>query len=314
MVRLLLRRTLDLLVVLVIASVFVFVVIRLVPGDPAAVIAGPNAQVETLDAIRANLGLNQPLPVQYVIWLRDVLHGDLGVSYLAGQSVTNEIAQRFPLTLQLAVGGMIVAVVLGVGLGLLAGLQQDRAADAIISAFNTLWLSVPTFWSGLIFLLVFSLALKILPVGGSVPFSDDPIAAVVHLILPSLTLGLAIAPEIAWFVRNGVLDVMGQDYVRTARAKGLSRGLLLRRHVLRNAMLPLLTVVGIQTGKVLGGAVIVESIFSLPGIGSLVINAIQARDYPTVQGVILLVVAVFVVVNFITDIAYIWVDPRVVVG
>ena len=258
MLRLLLRRLLDLVVVLGIASVFVFAVIRLIPGDPAAVIAGPNAPVETLAAIRKNLGLDEPLPIQYVIWLRGVLHGDLGTSYLAGQSVAGEIAQRFPVTVQLAVGGMLVAILVGVALGLLAGLHQDSPLDAAISAFNTLWLSVPTFWSGLIFLLVFALAWHVLPVGGSIPLTEDPLGAVLHLVLPSVTLGLAIAPEIAWFVRNGVLDVMGQDYVRTARSKGLPPGLILRRHVIRNAMLPLLTVIGIQTGKVLGGAVVVE--------------------------------------------------------
>jgi peptide/nickel transport system permease protein len=314
LLRLLLRRALDLLVVLAIASIFVFGVIRLVPGDPAAVIAGPNAPVETLQAIRTNLGLDQPLPVQYVIWLKGVLHGDLGTSYLAGQSVMGEIAQRFPVTVELAIGGMLVAVLIGVALGLLAGTHQDSPIDGLVSGFNTLWLSVPTFWSGLLFLLVFALLFHALPVGGSVPLTDDPLGSVVHMILPSVTLGLAIAPEIAWFVRNGVLDVMGQDYVRTARAKGLPPALVIRRHVIRNAMLPLLTVIGIQTGKVLGGAVVVESIFSLPGIGGLVLNAIQERDYPTVQGVILFVVVVFVIVNFVTDLAYMWADPRVSVG
>jgi peptide/nickel transport system permease protein len=314
MSRLFLRRGVNLLVVLVVASIFIFGVIRLVPGDPAAVVAGPTAPVETLAVIRKNLGLDKPLPVQYGIWIEHVVRGDLGTSYLAGQSVRSEIAERFPVTAELAIGGIVLALLVGVPLGLVAGLRQDSVVDSIISGFNTLWLSIPTFWSGLILLLVFGLAFRILPVGGSVPLTTDPGQALLHLLLPSVTLGMAIAPEFAWFVRNGVLDVMGQDYVRTARAKGLPRSLILRRHVVRNALLPIITVVGIQIGKVLGGAVIVESVFSLPGIGNLVINAIQNRDYPTVQGVLLFVVAIFIVVNFLTDLIYMWVDPRVKVG
>ncbi len=296
--------------VLLLASMAVFGLLRLVPGDPAAVIAGPDASQEAVEAIRTQFGLDRALPVQYGYWAAQAIQGNLGTSYVTGKPVSALIVERAPATLELALSAYVLMVVAGVSSGVVAALRRGRPADMAITTANTIALSIPSFWTGLILLLVFGVKLGWLPLAGRVPLLEDPRDALAHLLLPAITLALAMTPELSWFVRNSVLDVMSNDYVRTARAKGLAESHVFNRHVLRNALIPILTILGLQAGRLLGGAVVVESIFGWPGLGRLLLQSILNRDYPTVQGILLLIVMIFVVVNLIVDLLYVVVDPR----
>lgn len=295
---------------LVLTSIAIFSLLRLIPGDPAVVLAGQDAPLESVEALRSQMGLDRPLPVQYVIWVGEVLQGNLGTSYVADRPVSELISQRLPATAELAVAAFVLVVVCGLASGILAALHRGRLLDWLISSFNTVALSVPPFWTGLLFLLLFGLTLRWLPLSGRVPITEDVVDAGRHLLLPALTLGLAMTPELSWFVRNSLLDVISHDYVRTARAKGLAERQVVRGHVLRNALIPVLTVLGVQVSRLLGGAVVVESVFGWPGLGRLLVQSILNRDYPTVQGVLLFIVTVFVLINLLTDLLYTWADPR----
>lgn len=310
MFRLIAQRLIDTIPVLLLASLAIFALLRLIPGDPAAMLAGPDASQDAVEAIRIQFGLDRSLPVQYFYWVVEALQGNLGVSFITGQPVTQMILDRLPATVELAATAYLLMVVVGVTTGIVAGLKRGKPADLSITALNTVALSIPGFWTGILLLLVFGLKLRWLPLAGRVPVTEDPLDALRHLILPAITLALAMMPELSWFVRNSVLDVLSNDHVRTARAKGLAEPQVISGHVLRNAMIPILTILGLQAGRLLGGAVVVESIFGWPGLGRLLLQSILNRDYPMVQGILLLIVVIFVTVNLVVDLLYLAADPR----
>jgi peptide/nickel transport system permease protein len=305
------RRLAQIVPVLLFASGVIFLMIYLVPGDPAFAILGPDARPEQVAAIRQQMGLDQPLLAQYVRWLGRVARGDLGVSFLNSYPVWGLILLKLPATLALGVGGLVVALAISLPLGILSAVRRSPALDATASAFASLGLSVPTFWLGILLVLLFSLRLQWLPASGYVPFLEQPVVSLRHLVLPSLTLGIAISAILTRFVRSAMLEVIHQAYVQTARAKGVPEHRVVLRHALRNALIPVVTVLGVQFASLLGGAVIVETVFSWPGIGRLAVNAIWRRDYPVITGTTLVFAVVFVLTNLVVDVMYTVIDPRV---
>lgn len=306
-----LRRLVQTLPVLFLSSILVFSLIRFIPGDPAMLIAGPDALPEQIVAARARLGLDKPLYVQYLIWAGQVLRGDLGVSILNGYSVAALIRLKFLATLQLAAGGLLVALLISLPLGILSAVRRGGWFEQGVSLIVALGQAIPTFWLGILLVLVFSLQLKWLPPSGRVEFSEKPVLALRLLILPSITLGFYSATVLTRFLKSSMLEVMAMDYVRTARTKGLAETGIVVRHVLRNALIPVVTFLGLQMGAFLGGAVVTESIFDWPGLGRLMLQAIGTRDYPVLQGTVLFVVVIFVCMTLITDLTYGFLDPRI---
>jgi ABC-type dipeptide/oligopeptide/nickel transport system permease component len=284
-------------------SVVVFVAIRLIPGDPAQLMAGQAATQEVVQQIRQSLGLDQPLPVQYLYFLRNVVRGDLGRSLFNGAPVVEELAQRFPRTVRLALASMAVASLIGIPAGILAATRRSTWVDTAVMLVALAGVSVPVFWLGLNLILLFSVRLQWLPSFGYETWR--------HLVLPSLTLGAASTAVVARMTRSAMLEVLGQDYVRTARAKGLAERVVVSRHALRNALIPVVTVLGLQLGTLLSGAVLTETVFAWPGIGRLLVEAVLARDYPIIQGATLLIAATFVVLNVAVDVLYGLLDPRI---
>jgi peptide/nickel transport system permease protein len=260
------RRLIESIPVLFFATVLIFLGLRLLPGDPALVLAGQDASPETLQAIRQQNGLDQPLPVQYVIWLKNVVRGDLGVSFFTKAQVSQLLGQRIPATLELGIAGMLLSVVVGIPTGIIAAVQNRRTPDWMLSAFNGLAVAVPGFWLGILSIILFSLILGWLPPGGHGDFLTDPLQELKFLLLPAVTLALPFAAGLSRLVKGSMLEVLDDDYVRTARAKGVAEQGVVWRHALRNALVPVATVLGLQFGRLLGGAVITESVFSWPGI------------------------------------------------
>lgn len=299
------------LTVLLLSSVVLFFVMRILPGDPAAVIAGPDAQPADVAAIRERLGLNGSLTGQYRNWVTDLAHGDFGVSLRGNRPVSQRLNNAIPPTIELAAASMLVALVIGVPLGVIAGARPGSAWDYVLSGFAGLALGIPGFFLGILALLVFAVQVDWLPASGRVSFVDDPVAALKHLLLPALTLGVSSAAVFARFVRSSVTESLRDDYVRTAWAKGLAERRVVLTHILPNSFIPLITVVALQTGRLLGGAIITEQVFAWPGLGRLVVDAVLQRDYLVVQGVLVVFVATFVLVNFLADLCYGIADPRV---
>jgi peptide/nickel transport system permease protein/oligopeptide transport system permease protein len=298
-----LRRILLLVPVLIGVSLVSFGLLQLVPGDPALILAGEEASEEVLNRIRQEYGLNRPLPVQFLAYLRHAAVGDLGISIQSRQPVATLLAQRVPFTLKLAFLAILISATLGVVAGIVAATRRNSALDMAALLGSLVGISLPIFWLGLLAILVFSVKLRWLPSGGT--------GTLAHLILPALVLGAASSAVIARTTRASMLEVLRQDYVRTARAKGVSDRLVVYRHALGNAMIPILTVFGLEFGYNLGGAVLTETVFSLPGVGRLIVEGIFARDYPVVQGALLIVATTFVLVNLLTDVAYAYFDPRI---
>ncbi|MEA3638674.1 MAG: nickel ABC transporter permease [Lamprobacter sp.] len=288
------------------ACTLVFLLIHLVPGDPVDAMLGETARAADRAALRAALGLDAPLWQQYLDYLGGLARLDLGRSLREQRPVASILAERLPPTLLLASAALSLALAIAIPLGVLAARYQHRLIDSLAMSFSLLGVAVPNFWLGPLLILVFSLWLGWTPVSGM----QQPTS----LILPAITLGTGLAAILARMVRATVLEVLGDDFIRTARAKGLSEGAILRRHALRNAWLPVLTLIGLQLGALLAGAVITETIFAWPGVGSLMVEAIQARDFPVVQGTVLLIAALYVLVNTATDLAYAALDPRVSIG
>jgi len=297
--------------VVFLATLVIFLGLRLLPGDPALVLAGQDASPDTVNAIRRANGLDQPLPVQYVIWLRNIVTGDLGVSFFTRAPVLQLIAQRAPATLELGLAGMFLTILIGIPTGMYAAVRAHRPPDWFISAFNGLAVAVPSFWLGILAIMLFSLVLGWLPPGGRGDFTRDPILELKFLLLPALTLALPGAAALSRLVKASMLEVLGDDYVRTARAKGVTQLGVVSGHAMRNALVPVATVLGLQFGRLLGGAVITESVFSWPGVGRLIRDSIGNRDYAVVQACLLLLVVLFVVINLLTDVTYGFLDPRI---
>jgi peptide/nickel transport system permease protein len=298
-----LRRVAWTVPVLLAVSLLVFLILSAVPGDAASAIAGTDATGQDIDAIRHNLGLDRPLPVQFAGFVLGAVQGDLGTSFRTKRAVTAEIGDRLWPTAELALSALAFAVVVGLGVGVLAAVRPYSLLDYVTTVLALTGVSMPIFWLGLMLMLLFSVQLGWLPTTGN--------GSIQQLILPAVTLGSASAAIIARMTRSSMLEVLRQDYVVTARAKGLPEGAVVLRHALRNAMIPTVTVVGLQFGYLLGGSVLTETVFARAGLGTLLVDAIRARDFPIVQGTILFLATVFVVVNLLVDLTYGWLDPRI---
>ncbi len=311
MIRFLLHRLLSAIPVLFVVSLVTFLIMWLVPGDISMEIGGTDASAEDLAAIRARLGLDRPLWERALAWYGDVLRGDLGYSYLLNRSVTDAVLERLPVTLSLTAIALALATLLGMVLGILAAVRHNTWIDQGAMVTALVGLSIPDFWFGIVLIIVFGVWLGWLPTGGFVPLTEDPVGWARSMALPAITLALTQMGVIARMTRSAMLDVLNQDYIRTARAKGMRARTVIFRHGLGNAMIPIVTVVGVMTGVMLSGAVVIETVFSLPGVGRLIIGAIQRRDFPIIQGGLLITACVFVFVNLVVDLLYVWFDPRV---
>ena len=305
------KRSLAVIPVMAVVSIVVFLLLRLSPGDPALVIAGENADAASVERIRMALGLDQPLVSQFLIWIRNMLGGDLGTSIFSKLPVTELIAQRIEPTASLALATMLFAILVAVPLGTVAGATAGSWLDRTLMAVSVIGFSVPAFVLGYCMIYVFSLRLGWAPVQGFTSISEGILPFLRSIALPTVTLGLAYLVLIARITRASVLEMMGEDFIRTARAKGVSERLVITHHALRNAAIPILTVIGIGVALLISGVVVIETVFNIPGIGRLVVDAILKRDYPVIQGVILIFSAVYVLVNLAIDIGYALLDPRV---
>jgi peptide/nickel transport system permease protein len=305
------RRTLQAVLVLFGVSVIVFALVHLVPGDPIRLALGTRFDPETYEALRERAGLDQPILVQYFDWVGRALVGDLGVSFRSGQPVTVLIAERLGATLSLALGAIVVALLISVPLGLVSAVRRRSAADYVATVTSQAGISIPEFWMGIMLILLFGLYLDVLPPGGYVPFTDGPVAWLEYLVLPAITVGVVSGSILTRFVRSSVLEALGQDYTRTARAKGLPERTVLRRHVVRNAMVPVVTVTGVQLAYLLSGVVVVEVVFSWNGLGLLALQSVESRDYPVLQGAVLLFAFFFLLINLVVDLLYAYLDPRI---
>lgn len=304
-------RLLQAIPVVLLTSVFVFVFIRLVPGDPAVTMAGQRATPEQVAALRHNFGLDQPMVVQYVTWINRLATGDFGTSYATNRPVSQLIMQRVPATAHLAVGALLVMLLVGVPLGIFSAVRPGHPLSRLVAVLTSVALATPTFWLGILLVLFFAVDLHWLPASGFVSVTADPIGSVKLLILPSVTLGLYGTAVLIRFLKASILDVAHTDFVRTATAKGLTERLVVGRHMLRIALLPVVTMMAIQFGYLLGGAVITEAIFGWPGLGSLILDAINNQDYQIVQATMLLFVQTFIIINVLADVGYAVLDPRI---
>jgi len=303
MTRYIIRRLLALIPILLGASILIFAVMRLVPGDPARQSLGPEATGDQVAILREQWRLDEPLPVQYIAWLGRSLQGDLGRSTVSRVPVTKELATRFPATLQLTLASMAVAIVLGLFFGILSAVKYNSVLDRSSMVVAMIGICTPSFWLGLMLLLIFAVRFQWFPSSGAGGLS--------HLVLPAITLGAAASAIIARVTRSSMIEVFAEDYVRTARAKGLKENAVIIRHALKNALIPIITILGLEFGGLLAGSVVTETVFAYPGIGQLLINSINNRDFPIVQGALLLFSVQFVLINLLVDLLYARVDPRI---
>lgn len=311
MARFLTKRLASAFVVLVLVSLMSFAIIWLVPGDPTAAFLDTSATPEQVERLRRELGLDQPVIVQMLDWYGRILHGDLGHSILLNRSVTAAILERLPVTLSLAGIALVLALMTGVLAGIVAAVNHNRWPDQVVMTAALIGLSVPDFWLGIILILLLAVKLGLFPTGGYVPLSQDPLGWLASIFMPAMTLAVIQVGFIARMTRASMLEVLNQDFIRTADAKGLKLTEIMLRHGLPNALVPVLTVAGIVAGALLGGAVIIEQVFSIPGVGRLIIGGILSRDYPVIQGGLLLLAVIYLAVNLAVDILYAAVDPRV---
>lgn len=309
--RYILRRLLSMIPVLFIVSLIVFSLLHLSPGDPAISMLGEEATPESIANLRGRLGLDEPLPVQYVKWSSSVVQGDLGRSIRSNQPVREAIIQRLPVTIELALLSVLVSLVIAIPVGIISAMRRNTPVDTVSTTFALLGVSLPNFFLAILLIFLFSVHLRWLSPIGYTPFIEDPVDNLRRMIMPALTLGTALSAIVMRMTRSSLLEVLDQDYVRTARAKGLREASVVRVHALKNAMVPVVTVVGLQVGGLLGGAIIVEQIFVLPGIGRLLVDAIFQRDFPMVQGVVLFASLAFLFANLAVDLLYAYLDPRI---
>ncbi|WP_282938406.1 nickel ABC transporter permease [Paenibacillus sp. RC67] len=303
MVSYIVKRVLQMIPTLIGVSIIAFILIHAVPGDPAQMIAGHEASEQDVQAIRERLGLDQPLYVQYGTYVGNLLKGDLGTSLRSSRPVVEEIMTRFPTTIMLTVMAVVIMVVIGLFAGIVSATKPNSTVDNTTMMISLFGISMPVFWLGIMLILIFSYYLHLLPSGGNDSFK--------YFILPSLALGLSSSAILARLTRSSMLEVINQDFVRTARAKGVKEKFVVYKHALKNALIPVVTIVGLEFGHLLGGAVLTETVFSMNGLGRFIIQSIQFRDYPAIQGSVLFVAAIFVIVNLIVDLSYGLIDPRV---
>ncbi|MEU4531729.1 ABC transporter permease [Micromonospora ureilytica] len=311
MARYLLTRAWQSALTLLLSTVVVFVGVRALPGDPALALAGEDRSPEALEAIRRHYGLDQPLPVQFVQYVERMAQGDFGVSIRTGTPVSSMLTTALPVTVELSVLAILIAAALGVGAGVIAAVRRGRPAEWLANGLALIGLSVPHFWLGLLAILYLSVATGLFPASGFVPILEDPVDNLHHIILPAVILGTGLAAIIMRQTRSAMLDSLSSDYVRTAKAKGLRPRAVITRHALRNSLIVVVTVVGLQLGGLISGAVVTEQIFGLPGFGKMTIDAVFQRDYPVIQAVVLLTAAAYIVINFFVDLLYSVIDPRI---
>jgi len=297
--------------VLLLVSLLTFLMIHLTPGDPVRLMLGEDATKESIAALNQKLGLDQSLPVQYLRWLGNLLTGDMGQSIRSRQPVLEAIGERLPVTIELSILSMIIGVALGIPTGIIAAIRRNSTTDVMSTTLALTGISIPNFFLGIMMILVFSEWLGWLPPSGYIPIREDPVQNLKLMVMPAFTLGTALAGTISRMMRSSLLEVLSADFVRTARAKGLSDRSAILGHAVKNAMLPVVTIIGLQTGAVLGGAILTETIFALPGIGRLVVDSIFARDFPIIQGVILFLALMRVLSSLVTDFIYARLDPRI---
>lgn len=305
------RRIIQILPTLLFVLLTVFILMKLIPGDTAAVLLGPEARAEDIAAYRAELGLDQPVVTQFLLYVKRVLTGDFGKSLIYKQDVVSLIFERFPTTLILSLSALCIAFIIGVPLGILSAIKHNSFSDLLITIISLLGISIPIFWFGMMLILLFSLQLGWLPAVGLGSMSNGLWDVISHLILPSFALAILSLGTITRFTRSSMLEVLRQDYIRTANAKGLKKGKVLYRHALRNALVPIITVIGLQLGNLLAGAVLTETVFALPGLGKLMVDGILRRDFLLVQGEVLFIALVYIIVNLLVDILYAVVNPKI---
>ncbi|MGC4866241.1 ABC transporter permease [Micromonospora sp. DT53] len=311
MARYLLTRAWQSALTLLLSTIVVFVGVRALPGDPALALAGEDRSPEALEAIRRHYGLDQPLPVQFAQYVERMAQGDFGVSIRTGTPVSSMLTTALPVTVELSVLAILIAAALGVGAGVIAAVRRGRPAEWLANGLALIGLSVPHFWLGLLAILYLSVATGLFPASGFVPILEDPVDNLHHIVLPAVILGTGLAAIIMRQTRSAMLDSLSSDYVRTAKAKGLRPRAVVTRHALRNSLIVVVTVVGLQLGGLISGAVVTEQIFGLPGFGKMTIDAVFQRDYPVIQAVVLLTAAAYIVINFFVDLLYSVIDPRI---
>ncbi len=308
------RRAVSTVPMLVLVGLITFLLIHITPGDPAAVVAGENASLEAIEDARRRLGLDKPFPVQFWNWLMAVLSGDLGTSFTSGKPVTELIFDRMPVTLSLTAGATLIGLLIAIPMGVFAATRRGSWMDRVTILGTSLGIAAPEFFIGLLLVLLIALQWGLLPATGFVPFSEDPVEFFLRLTLPSITLGLSVAAELARQVRGAMIEVLARDYIQTARAKGLSTLSIIVKHGLKNAAIPVVTVMGLQIRRLLGGTVIVEQIFAMNGVGSLAVRAVFLRDLPVLLGVALTTAVIVLIINLIVDMSYSYFDPKVRAG
>ncbi len=314
MTQYILRRLLLMVPVALLVTVIVFLLVRLTPGDPVLVYAGEERDPETLAQIRRSLGLDQPLPVQYAAWLGRALQGDFGRSIRTRQPVLEAIVERLPATIELGLAALFISVSVALAVGTISALKRNSLLDLLVTGAAIGGVSLPNFFLGITLILVVAVVLRLLPPGGYVPFVQDPAGNLRYLILPAITLASASLAVNLRQVRSSLVDVLAQDYIRVARAKGLPERLVIARHALKNALIPVVTLVGLQAGAIIEGAIITETIFFWPGVGRLAVDSIAGRDYPVVQTIVLFSAISFMLSTLLVDILYAWLDPRISYG
>ncbi len=306
------RRFVQMVLVILLMSLIVFTIIRLIPGDPAVVMLGPEgASPEAIAAVRRDMGLDRPIAVQYLVWLERAARGDFGKSFMSKMPVSFLIEKSLPATVHLALAALGIALLVSVPTGILAAVRPHSWIDNLCTSFALAGVAMPGFWLAIMLVLIFAVGLEWLPTSGYVPLTEGSWESTRSVLLPALALGVSLAAALSRFLRTGMLDVLAQDYVRTARAKGLPERLVILRHAVRNGLLSVVTVLGLQLGQLLGGSIVIEQVFNWPGMGRLVLSAIQFRDYSIVQAVVLIVATGYVVINFVIDILYVYLDPRI---
>lgn len=311
MIEFLVRRAFVSAVTLLIISLIVFTGVRMIPGDPARVLAGTEADEAGIEEIREKYGLNAPLPVQYLRWLGLAATGDLGESIRTRTSVASMVAGKLPITIELTCLSLLVAVAIAIPAGVLAAVRRNTVWDVLASGVSLCGVSIPNFWLGIMLILLVSVRFGWLPASGFVSVAEDPVGNLKRMIMPALVLGTGLAAVLMRQTRNAMIEVLSADYVRTARAKGLAQRAVVVRHALRNGLIPVVTILGLQMGALMGGAVVTEQIFVLPGFGRLIVEAVFTRDYPVVQGVVLITAASYVLINLVVDVSYTVLNPRI---
>lgn len=312
--RYVIRRFISLLIILLLVSFLTFFLLQVIPGDPAQLILGIEASPEALESLRAQLGLDKPWPLRYVSWLVGMLRGDFGISIRLERPVFSLIVERLPVTLSLAFMAMLIALLVALPAGVLSAVKWNSPLDYFLLFITQLGIAIPSFWVGIILILTFSLYLRLFPTGGFIGWSENPFEAFRSLLLPSLSLGLVTAAFLTRMLRSSMLEVLSQAYITMARAKGLSSAQVIFRHALKNALIPVTTLAGIQFSFLMGGSIVIEQVFALPGLGRLLLSAVYTRDIPLIQGLVMFITTVVVVSNFVVDVLYAYLDPRIRLG